>query len=586
MTHEPVVILGGGPAGLAAAHQLVKNGLRPVLFEKGDRVGGIARTESYKDYLFDLGGHRFFTKIDRIDRLWREMIGEDFLKVRRQSRIYYRGRFFNYPLSLANALTNLGIIESLLIPLSYLKAQVRPARVEETFEQWVANRFGRRLYETFFKTYTEKVWGIPCSEIRADWAAQRIKGLSLMAAVANALFGTQKSKTLIDEFDYPARGPGMMWERFQEAVVAGEGRVNLNAEATRLIHDSGRVKSVIVREGGGEREQPVNQLISSIPLARLVELLEPKAPVDVLEAARGFSYRAFLIVGLIVDRKDLFSDQWIYIHSPEVRVGRIQNFRNWSAAMVPDPERSNIGMEYFCSRDDEFWRKPDDELIEIATRELSRLGLAPAGSVLDGFVIRQPYAYPVYDQGYKERIEVVRRHLETYENLQTIGRNGMHRYNNMDHSMYTGILAADIVLGAEYDIWNVNEEEEYLEEVRKVEEPVPAKILIRTFARMDKLALSTAVGTASGLTFFLATLVLVLKGGEVVGPNLSLLNQYFVLYSVTVHGAFIAFVHAFVLGFLFGWLIAYFRNLCLALYVYRAKRKAEMLSLMDFFDHL
>jgi len=588
MNDESVVILGGGPAGLAAAYELARRGVRPLVLEKGDKVGGIARTEIHKGYHFDLGGHRFFTKIEPVDRLWREMMGEDFLKVSRMSRIYYQGRFFNYPLSFKNALGNLGVVESLLIPLSYLRARVLPYRKEDTFEEWVSNRFGRRLFRTFFKTYTEKVWGISCKEIRADWAAQRIKGLSLMAAVANALFGTQKSKTLINEFDYPRKGPGMMWNRFREAIEARGGRVCLNTEAVRLIHENGRLERVLCVENGQEREERLDHLITTVPLPRLVGMLDPKAPPEVLEAAGQFAHRSFLIVGLIVDKKKLFDDQWIYIHSPEVKVGRIQNFKNWSAEMVPDVDTTSIGMEYFCTEGDEVWRMSDTDLIDVASRELATLNLAGNSRILDGFVVRQPNAYPVYDEGYKERLEVVRGFLETLENLDTIGRSGMHRYNNMDHSMQTGILAAENILGANHDIWQVNEEEEYLEEDRKVEARPPEQeaVLVRAFARMDKLALSTALGTVAGLAMFLATLWLVLKGGDVVGPNLSLLKEYFVGYTVTVRGAFIAFLHGFFWGFLAGWFCAYSRNLLLAIYVYRAKRRAEMLSVWDFFDQL
>jgi len=602
MRDRSVVILGAGPAGLAAAHELTRQGVRPIVVEKGSQPGGIARTEVYRGFCFDLGGHRFFTKIESIERLWREMLGNDLIRVRRLSRIYYRNRFFNYPLSFSNALTNLGLVESALILGSYLRARIRPSAEEATFEQWVSNRFGRRLYRTFFKTYTEKVWGIPCHEIQADWAAQRIRGLSLMAAVTNALFGRGGVKSLIDEFHYPRRGPGMMWARFREVIEGEGGEVRLDTEAVRVRHENGRVKSVVVRNGPGgragrepggghraaEEELPLDHLISSVPLPRLVSLLAPAPPADVLEAARSFKYRAFVIVGLIIDRDHLFDDQWIYIHSPEVQVGRIQNFRNWSADMAPEPGLTGIGMEYFCSAGDAFWRQDDRALIELASRELSTLGLAASGSVRDGFVVRQPVAYPVYDAGYKERIEVIRGYLRTLANLETVGRAGLHRYNNMDHSMYTGILAAENALGAGHDVWRVNEDEAYLEEDRRVREPeaVPEAVLVRTFARLDKLALAVSVGAVAGLVMFTATLWLVIKDGEPVGPNLRLISQYLVGYTVTVQGAFVAFGYCFFWGFLLGWLVAYLRNLLLALYVFRVRRKAETLSVLDFFDQM
>jgi len=349
---------------------------------------------------------------------------------------------------------------------SYVNAQVRPYSQEETFEQWVSNRFGRRLYQTFFQTYTEKVWGIPCNRIRADWAAQRIRGLSLVAAVANALFGGQKAKTLINEFNYPLRGPGMMWQRFHEVVEAGGGQVRLNAEAVGLRHENGNIVGVCCAVGDETVEIPAGHLISSMPVTRLVALLDPKPPEQVLAAASGLSYRAFVIVGLIVDKKDLFPDQWIYVHDPDIRVGRIQNFKNWSAAMVPDPHKTSLGMEYFCTQGDETWTIPDAYFIALASRELAQLGLVEAADVVDGFVVRQPNAYPVYDKAYSIHLKVIRDYLRTTDNLQTIGRNGMHRYNNMDHSMLTGFLAAQNIIGAHHDLWQVNEEEAYLEEVK------------------------------------------------------------------------------------------------------------------------
>ena len=587
MSNEPVVIIGAGPAGLTAAYELIKRNIRPIVLEKADKVGGIARTETYKGYSFDLGGHRFFTKIEKINQLWQEMLGEDFLKVRRMSRIYHQGRFFNYPLHLFNAFSNLGVIESFLILSSYFRAQFRLFPEEESFEQWVCNRFGRRLYETFFRTYTEKVWGIPCHKIRADWAAQRIKGLSLIAAVSNALLGIKKAKSLINEFYYPLRGPGMMWQRFQKVVETGGGEVRLNSEVVCLRRHKGAIASVVSIEGDKRREMPVRHLLTSMPLTRLVALLEPKAPNAILEAARKLSYRAFVIVLLIVDKKDLFPDHWIYVHSRDVRVGRIQNFKNWSAAMVPDPEKSSVGMEYFCNEGDEIWTLPDADLKDMASRELSELGLTRIDNVMDGFVVRQPKAYPVYDNGYQKHLKLIRDFLGTIDNLQTIGRNGMHRYNNMDHSMATGMLAAQNILGANHDLWEVNEEDEYLEEDKgaKAGQLVPERVLIRTFAKMDKLAFATAVGSVSGLLLFLATIWLVIKGGKVVGPNLQLLAQYFVGYTVTVKGAFIAFGYSFIWTFLFGWLFAYLRNLFLAFYLYRIKKKAEMLSITDFLDH-
>jgi protoporphyrinogen oxidase len=464
MDHQPVVI-GAGPAGLTAAHELVRWGIRPLVLEKSDKVGGLARTESYGGYRFDIGGHRFFTKVEEVQRLWQEMLGEDFRKVPRLSRIYYQGRFFNYPLDFFNAVSNLGIAESLLIVLSYFKAQLWPYPEEETFEQWVTNRFGQRLYKTFFQTYTEKLWGIPCHMIQADWAVQRIKGLSLTAAVSNALFGTDHAKTLISEFHYPVLGPGMMWQRFQEVVESRGGQVLLNTEVIRLKRAHRRIEGIIARCDEKTLEFPGEHFISSMPLTELITRLDPPPPANVVQAAHKLSYRAFIIVGLIMDRAELFPDNWIYVHSPEVKVGRIQNFRNWSAAMVPDPSKTSLGMEYFCTEGDDIWAMSDVELIQLATRELVSLGLVDISDVEDGVVFRQPKAYPVYDREYREHLGVIQPFLATIDNLQTIGRNGMHRYNNMDNSMLTGMLAVRNLLGEDHNLWSVNTERSYQEEI-------------------------------------------------------------------------------------------------------------------------
>jgi len=588
MNKKRIVVIGAGPAGLAAAHELTGHGVHPVVLEKSATVGGIARTETFKNYCYDIGGHRFLTKIGSIHRLWQEMLGDDFIKVARISRIYYRDRFLKYPLNVYDTLFKLGIIESILLPLSYVKAQIRPYPEENTFDQWVTNRFGRRLYETFFKTYTEKVWGIPCHKIQADWAAQRIKGLSLATALGNALIGTRNAKTLTDEFYYPRKGPGMMWQCFQRAIERGGGEVRLDAEAVSLICENGRITNVACLDSNQTTDIAVDHIISSIPITRLVDLLHPAPPGAVLEAAHNLSYRSFIIVGLILNREFLFPDQWIYIHSKDVRVGRIQNFKNWSADMVPDPLKTSIGMEYFCNEGDELWNMGDAGLAELSKDEMVKLGLAGAADVIDHFVVRQAKAYPIYDRDYDRHLRVIREYLETIDNLQTVGRNGMHRYNNMDHSMHTGMLAAKNVLGSKFNIWQVNEDGEYLEEDESAKQKriLREKILTGTFARLDKFAFAAATGIVSGFLLFAATLWLIIKGGEVVGPNLRLLGQYFIGFTVTVEGAFIAFVYSFIWGFIFGWLIAYLRNLFFAFYIYRAKKKAEVLSLKDFFDHL
>ena len=477
-TPSSVLIIGAGPAGLTAAHELVKHHIPPIVLEKSHYVGGIARTEVYKGYRFDIGGHRFYTKVEEVNQLWHEILGSDFRSTPRLSRIYYRQGYFPYPLKLFQTLRQLGLLESTKIVASYLAAQLMPSREEETFEQWVSNRFGRRLYETFFKSYTEKVWGIPCTEIRAEWAAQRIKGLSLKSALMGAIFGgNQNTKTLINHFDYPTLGPGMMWQAFREHVERRGGQVLMETQAVRLVRKGNRITHVVTMKGGQnisrgmrerEREEhyPVESVISSMPLNLLLEQLWPPPPQKVLQAARGLKYRAFLIVGLIIERAEIFPDNWIYIHEPNVKVGRIQNFKNWSADMVPDLNKTSLGMEYFCNDTphDEIWNQADAKLIALATKEVAQLGLADPSEVIDGVVIRQPKAYPVYDGEYHQHLSVIQEFLKTIKNLQTIGRNGMHRYNNQDHSMLTGMLAARNLLGEKRDLWKVNTERSYYEE--------------------------------------------------------------------------------------------------------------------------
>lgn len=460
-TTPRIVIIGAGPAGLTAAYELVKQGYTPLVVEASGQVGGISRTERYKGYLFDIGGHRFYTKVEPVEQLWREVLGEHLRTVPRLSRIYYRGKFFKYPLEFRDALRQLGVVESALILASYIRSKLWPYPQEETFEEWVSNRFGKRLFNTFFRTYTEKVWGIPTNQIRADWAAQRIQNLSLTGVVMDIFFKTgSKIKSLINEFEYPTHGPGMMWEAFHKAVEARGGEVRLHTWVRGFVHDGQRVTHVTLENTDGHIEEiAVHHVISTMPLTQLISSLQPPDPVQ--QAARGLRYRDFLIVGVIVDKADLFPDNWLYIHSPDVKVGRIQNFKNWSVDMIPDPTKTSLGMEYFCNEGDALWMMSDAELIELAAGELRVLGLN--GDVIDGVVIRQQKAYPVYDAHYHDHLQVIMGYLKTLTNLQTIGRNGMHRYNNQDHSMLTAILAVKRILGEEHDLWAVNTERSYYE---------------------------------------------------------------------------------------------------------------------------
>ena len=464
-----VVIIGAGPAGLTAAWELIRHGVSVTVLEKYHLVGGIARTEQYKGYFFDIGGHRFFTQVDQVNRLWQEWMGDEFLLRPRISRIFYDGKFYDYPLKAFNALFNMGLLRSIGIVLSYLQFRLFPYPTEETFEQWVTNRFGKRLFEIFFKTYTEKVWGIPTSEIRAEWAAQRIKGLSLFSAVRNALFKphNEEIKTLIEEFHYPKRGPGMMWERVAELVEQRGGKVIMNADAVKVKRDGNKVAGVDAVVDGVPRFFAATDVISSAPLTELIAKLDPSPPPEILSSVKHISYRDFLTVALILDKPNLFPDNWIYIHSPEVQVGRIQNFSNWSPYMVPDHNTSCLGLEYFCTEGDSLWTMSEADLIALGKRELEQIGLTHGAKVIDGTVVRQLKAYPVYDSVYAEHLEKVKQHLATIPNLQTIGRNGLHKYNNQDHSMLTAIYAVENMLGlGQHDLWEVNTERSYHEEVR------------------------------------------------------------------------------------------------------------------------
>ncbi len=461
---RPYVVLGGGPAGLTAGYLLAQAGRRVIVLEADEQVGGLAKTVVDPDgYRFDLGGHRFFTKSKEVNDLWLEIMGDEFLLRPRMSRIYWNKKFLDYPLRGTDVIKKLGPIELTRSGLSYLKAAATPKGREDNFEQWVSNRFGKRLFNLFFKSYTEKVWGVPTTEIRADWAAQRIKGLSFFSAAKSAFMGNKgnKIKSLISEFQYPRYGPGQMWETMTERIEALGGEVRLNTPVTRL---EVRDREVALVHAGGEEIEPA-AVISSLPLRATVGIADPTAPDEVRAAAQGLRYRDFVTVALVLDGEDLFPDNWIYIHEPDVSVGRIQNYRSWSPWMVPDPDTACIGMEYFAFKGDELWTMDDDELVALATKELDSLGLASPEKVRRGYVVRVPLAYPMYDTDYSERVDTIKGWLAPLENFQQVGRNGLHRYNNSDHSMLSAMRAVDNVLhGAGHDIWEVNVESSYHEE--------------------------------------------------------------------------------------------------------------------------
>jgi protoporphyrinogen oxidase len=492
-----VLVIGAGPAGLTAAYCLTKQMPSVLVIEKDPLyVGGISRTVSYNGFLFDIGGHRFFTKAKEVADLWQEILPDDFIERPRLSRIFYGGKFYAYPLSAFEALGNLGLFTSAACMLSYAYAKARPISAPRTFHEWVRNQFGEKLFSIFFKTYTEKVWGMSCDEISADWAAQRIKGLDLRVAIVNALkrsfkpAGGSKStdgavvKTLIEGFQYPRKGPGMMWDAAARQVRARGGRLLLGRDLRQLSFDtSSKTWRVEVATGQGGRETyTARHVISSAPVRELVEKISPK-PISLLHA-RALRYRDFLTVALMVKKADLFPDNWIYIHDPAVKVGRVQNFRSWSPEMVPDG-MSCLGLEYFCFEGDGLWSAADTDLIALAKHEITKIGLISSTDVVDACVVRQPKAYPVYDEAYRDNIAMVRLDLEqSYPTLHLVGRNGMHKYNNQDHAMMTAMLTAKNILAGKriYDIWAVNEDAEYheagnsgVEEALRSERLVPRK---------------------------------------------------------------------------------------------------------------
>ncbi len=468
------VIIGAGPAGLTAGYTLAKNG-RDVLVLEQDQtyVGGISRTANYKGFLFDIGGHRFFSKSKEIVDLWNEILPDDFLERPRLSRIYYRGKFYAYPLKAFEALKNLGLLESALCMASFAYAKAFPIKDAKTFHQWVRNQFGERLFGIFFKTYTEKVWGMGCDEISADWAAQRIKGLSLGAAIVDGLRrslgvrrGEDGAKSLIECFRYPRKGPGMMWDACARKMQNLGGRLMMGRSVSALRYDDAAKLWTVtaLRDDGAAETYLARNVLSSAPMRDLMNAVEPK-PLSLFNA-RALKYRDFLTVVLIGRPQDELPDNWVYIHDPSVKVGRVQNFRSWSPEMIADGVSTCLGLEYFCFEGDGLWNAQDEELITLAKQEIAKIGLMNPADVNDACVVRQAKAYPVYDEDYARHVETIRLELATrFPTLHCIGRNGMHKYNNQDHAMMTGMLTAlNIIRGKEtFDVWQVNEDAEYSE---------------------------------------------------------------------------------------------------------------------------
>ena len=463
-----VAVIGAGPAGLAAAYQLAKRGVEVEVFEASGEVGGMARSFRLWDQTVDLGPHRFFSSDARVNKLWLEVVDRDYRMVQRLTRIFYSGRFFRYPLEPVNALWNLGFGKATACVASYLREQVSPScDHNDTFESWVVRRFGRRLFNTFFKSYSEKLWGISCQELDADFAAQRIKKLTLGEVIKKALqIGGGKHRTLIDEFAYPIGGTGMVYERMAEFVEAA-GKVHLNRPIRRVLNTGRRVTGVELADGA--REQ-FDQVISTMPLTLLIRGLEG-VPDAVTRAAGALKFRNTILAYLHIAGRDLFPDQWIYVHEPNLQVGRITNFRNWVPQLYGASDNTIVSMEYWCNDDDAAWRETDEQIVDRAKREIRGTGLLGDAKVLDGAVKRVPKCYPVYARGYKQHLEVVVDFLRDFEGLTPIGRYGAFKYNNQDHSILMGILAAEQLLTEQKcDLWSVNTDYECYQEQATISE--------------------------------------------------------------------------------------------------------------------
>ena len=479
---QHVVVIGAGPAGLSAAHELSRHRTPVTVIEQDGQVGGIARTLEFMGCRFDVGPHRFFSKSPEVEALWTEILGDEIRPVSRLTRILYRGKFFDYPIRASNAFLNLGPVETARCLASYGRARLHPVEHPTSFEDWVSNQFGHRLFEIFFKTYTEKVWGISTRELSADWAGQRIRGLNLVEVIRNAVLPAGLRgrgeraivKTLVDSFRYPRRGAGQMWEAMGARLTTAGQSVRLGEQVVALRHAGGRVLSAVARDRrGGTLDVLGSEFISTMPIRELIAKLQPAVPSMVRSAAEALGYRDFITVNVVVDRAKVFPDQWIYVHDPGVKVGRISSFKNFSRDMVLDSGLSGLGMEYFCFETDGLWHMSDAELLDLGRRELVALGICRPDEVKAGMVHRQPKAYPVYDAHYLDHLAVIREWLaRALPNLWLVGRNGMHHYNNQDHSMMTGILVArNIATGSRYDPWLVNSDAEYQEEERAGEVP-------------------------------------------------------------------------------------------------------------------
>jgi protoporphyrinogen oxidase len=467
---KTIIIIGAGPAGLTSALLLIKANYRVIVYESDPLyVGGLSRTVKQNGFRFDIGGHRFFTKEKSVRDFWEKILGDDLRKTKRISRILYKKKFLSYPLEMTNLLLKLNPIETLSMAFSFLKAKIfkSPKSVEPNFENWIISQFGKKLYDAFFKSYTEKVWGIDCTKISSDWAKQRINGLSISALIKKSIFQILKIKdssvkSLIEEFDYPIHGPGMLWEKVSKEFIAHGGQLIMGVKVQNIKYENNKWIAILP---DNQSSEPADDLISSAPLGELLQGIIPSPPQPILQAASHFHYRGFITVALFFKGTNDFPDNWLYVHDTRVKVGRIQNYKNWSTDMTPGPDYVCYGLEYFCQENDSFWQLTEDELFELAKKELQILGIKYTLDELSFSIIRCPFAYPVYDLNYKARLKEVRIFLSEYSNLHLVGRCGLHRYNNQDHSIKTAMLTVEnIKLGfKQFDPWLVNQDAEYIE---------------------------------------------------------------------------------------------------------------------------
>ncbi|MFS8802994.1 NAD(P)/FAD-dependent oxidoreductase [Synechococcus sp. R6-5] len=473
---DPIYILGAGPAGMAAAYRLNQLGFSVVVVEREEKVGGLAKSIQYQGFILDYGPHRFFTKILPVRELWNQVLESEQVTVRRLTRIYYRKQYFQYPIQAWEVLRKVGWWESLHIVLSYLWAQLIPRPAPQNFADWVKGKFGTRLFQMFFEGYTEKLWGLPCTEISADWAAQRIKGLSLGQAIQKALgWNRSLAKSLIDQFQFPRLGSGQLYEKMQEYLLAEGQKVLLNTEVVTLRHRGSQVVELQLRnlQDGSETWVSPSHVISSIPLTVLVQSLRKLPPPQVLQAARNLRFRNTVLVYLIVQGSQLFPDNWLYINDPTVGVGRVTNFANWSPAMLPNQEQTPLCCEYWCNFGDPLWQAPEEELLALAEKELRQIGLLHDQKIYSGFVVRLPRTYPIYTGSYKEDLAILQEYLSQFENLQVMGRYGSFKYNNQDHSLLMGLLAAENILRpGSHNLWQVNSDDDYQEEIKVPSSPL------------------------------------------------------------------------------------------------------------------